>query len=193
MEPQEFGEVIQREAEAGGVDLATLAPGVEFKPEHHQQPHNLGSFTDPEDKHRIRKVEHEISRLMSLGLDYTFGGGRNCGSRPCPNGPGDCSWFASRLCDVLGVNLKNWLGSTYSLAEEGKAGKGRYFTLMIKNPPDPHEAHVVVEISHGPGTKVRHAECGGSDNPTFGNGPSWVHMDSGRLAEFPIHRHFHGL
>jgi len=94
---------------------------------------------------------------------------------------------------VLGVHLKNWLGSTYSLAEEGLEGRGKFFTLMIKNPPDPHEAHVILEISHGEGTRVRHAECGGSDNPTPGNGPAWVHMDSARLKEFPIHRHFKGF
>lgn len=141
----------------------------------------------------IRAVEREITRLQALDLDYVFGGGRNCGPRPCKNGPGDCSWFASRLCDVLGVDLKNWLGSTYSLAEEGHEGRGKFFTLMIKNPPDPHEAHVIVEVSHGKGTKVRHAECGGSDNPTIGNGPAWVHMTPERLKEFPIHRHFRGF
>lgn len=144
-------------------------------------------------RHAMRRGEREISRLMGLGLDYDFGGGRSCGSRPCPDGEGDCSWFASRVCDVIGVELKNWLGSTYSLAEEGIEGKGKFLTLMIKNPPDPHDAHVILELSHGKGTKVRHAECGGSDNPTPGNGPAWVNMSSARLAEFPIHRHFRGF
>jgi len=160
--------------------------------EHHRPNREWREATEHQ-RHAIRRVEREITRLSGLDLTYTFGGGRNCGTKPCPDGPGDCSWFASRLCDVLGVDLKEWLGSTYSLAEEGRSGKGKFLTLMIKNPPDPHEAHVIVEISHGPGTPVRHAECGGSDNPTPGNGPSWVHMTKERLAEFPIHRHFKGF
>jgi hypothetical protein len=207
MHPEEFANNLDREAsdlsvtDAGLVEISrelavpelALPDGFKFQPEHHGKVDHDKHFRDGETKGRIRRVEHEISRLMALDLTYTFGGGRNCGVRPCKNGPGDCSWFASRLCDVLGVDLDSWLGSTYSLANEGKPGKGRYFTLMIKNPPDPHEAHVIVEVSHGPGTKHRHAECGGSDNPTFGNGPAWVNMPASRLAEFPIHRHFQGL
>lgn len=159
----------------------------------HSIPNRQWHDASPEVRRAVRKAEKEITRLQSLDLDYVFGGGRNCGPRPCPNGPGDCSWFASYICQVLGVDLKNWLGSTYSLAEEGIPGKGKFFTLMIKNPPDPHEAHVILEISHGKGTKHRHAECGGSDNPTLGNGPAWVNMPQSRLDEFPIHRHFKGL
>lgn len=141
----------------------------------------------------VRKLEREITRLMGLELTYTFGGGRNCGPKACPNGPGDCSWFASRLCDVLGVDLKNSNGSTFSLADEGKAGKGKFFTLYIKNPPDPHEAHVIIGVSHGDGTRERFAQCGGRDNPTLGNGPAWFTPTKERLAEFPIRRHFKGF
>lgn len=159
----------------------------------HSKPNHEWVNASESVRHAMRSAEREVSRLMSLELDYSFGGGRNCGQYPCPNGPGDCSWFASHICRILGVTLKTWLGSTYSLAEEGVEGRGKFLTLMIKNPPDPHEAHVILELSHGEGTRKRHAECGGSDNPTPGNGPAWVNMDSARLAEFPIHRHFRGF
>jgi hypothetical protein len=146
--------------------------------------------------HRVRTGEREISRLAALGLYYGFGGGRNCGPHPCGDYSagqvgGDCSWLVLRTCYIMGLPIKNWLGSTYSLAEEGSEGKGKLFTIHVKNPPDPHEAHTIMEFHH-PGHD-RGAECGGSDNPHPRGGPSWFRPSAERIAEFPIKRHFKGF
>jgi hypothetical protein len=140
-------------------------------------------------KYRLRRAEKEVTRLAGLHLPYVFGGGH---VTPAPhNGPFDCSSFASHLAQVLGFDIPT--GTTYTLANVGDPGEGKYFTLHIKNPPDPHEAHVIVSFSHGPGTKLRWAQCGGRDNPTTGGGPTWFRPTKARIAEFPIKRHFKGF
>lgn len=154
---------------------------------------------------RIRRVEKAVSRLQRMRLIYVWGGARGSNAMVPPTSAGqgwsDCSGFAQYLCAVAGIELKNPVGSTWSLAEEGLIGKNDIFTLLIKNPP--HDEHVIVRLRKRPRpwhlgkTKYRWAECGGSDNPSAGGGPSWFTPGRGmgmspeqRVKEFNIHRHF---
>jgi hypothetical protein len=148
-------------------------------------------------RERVRAAEKDVTRLQRLGLSYAWGGGRDCGYDPCKDGPGDCSWFAGAIVNAMGVRLPFPASSlsTYSLAEAGLPGHGRYLTLYIKNVPGrPEESHVIV------GLRGRFAECGGSDNPHPGDGPGWFHPGElmgltvhQRLSEFTTRRHFHGF
>lgn len=156
----------------------------------------------PAVKRRIRRAEKEITRLQRLHLPYKLGGGRwwsGKRSGTTANGPGDCSWLAMHICDVLGVKLKNPAGNTVSLAEEGQEGTSDLFTLFIKNPPgNVEDEHVILRFRRrrtfgGLLPRYRWAECGGSDNPTPGGGPTWFRPTPERIAQFPIHRHFKGL
>lgn len=151
--------------------------------------HDL-KLLEPGAQAAIRRVEHCISWLESQDDFYVFGGGRVGGPNPHMDlhSSGDCSWMGLGLCHVLGVDLKNPIGSTYSAAEEGEPGRGKYFTLLIKNiAGQPDESHMFVEV------RGRHAECGGFDNPKPRGGPAWFKPSDQRLEEFPIHRHFPGL
>lgn len=155
---------------------------------------------------RIRRGETLTKRLQALGLIYSYGGGRVGGHIVKPERGTkwtDCSGFATYLLDAMGIKLKNDAGSTWSLAEEGKAGKGKNLTLFIKNGTALGDEHVIVRLRKRPRpwhfgkTKYRWVECGGSDNPTSGGGPAFFTPGKGmgltpeeRQKEFPIHRHF---
>ena len=147
----------------------------------------------------IRRGEREITRLKRLRLPYKLGGGRwwnGLRSGTTANGPGDCSWLAMHICDVLGIHLKDPAGNTVSLAQEGEEGTSPYFTLFIKNPPGEVEnEHIILRFRRrrrlfGLLPKFKWAECGGSDNPTASGGPAWFRPTEERMAEFPIQRHF---
>jgi hypothetical protein len=155
---------------------------------------------------------HGLIRLIAKGMAYAWGGGH---VTPANDGPGDCSWLASWL-------RQKWepispTGTTYTLAEEGLPGFGDILTLMIKNIPGrADESHVIErwelpkalidELKLGrwvvewkADTGILYSECGGSDNPTPGNGPSFFIPGEGmglsvaaRLAEFSEHRHPQG-
>lgn len=157
---------------------------------------------------RIRRVEKAVSRLQRMHLIYSYGGGRGSNTMipPTRSGQGwsDCSGLAQYLCAVADVHLKNAVGSTWSLAEEGEKGVSDNFTLFIKN--NPGDEHVIVRLRKRPKpwhfgqTKYRWAECGGTDNPSSGGGPSWFTPGKGmgmspeqRVKEFDIHRKFPGL
>lgn len=159
---------------------------------------------DPRVRHKIRRGEHNVTRLQKLHLPYSFGGGRNCGYPPCWNGPGDCSWFVGHEINCLGYKLPVPASnlSTFSLEDfhnldpdTFKLGHGKYVTIYVKDGNgDPHEAHTFIEF------RSRFAECGGSDNPSVLNGPSWFHPGKGmrltlkeRLDEFPHRFHIAGL
>jgi hypothetical protein len=101
----------------------------------------------------------------------------------------------------MGIKLRNDAGSTWSLAEEGEAGVGEFFTLFIKNAPG--DEHVICRLRQRPRpwhfgkTKFRWVECGGTDNPSSGGGPSFFTPGKGmgmapeeRIKEFNIHRRF---
>jgi hypothetical protein len=162
----------------------------------------------------------DLIALIAKGMAYAWGGGH---VTPANSGPGDCSWLASKMRQWFEPGTPT--GTTYTLAEEGLPGFGRVLTLMIKNIPgradeshvielwilendlvDKYELHRwVLPVSEVPvdppaGSSVLVSECGGSDNPTSGNGPSWVIPGEGmgltvqqRLAEFSIHRHPEGF
>lgn len=153
---------------------------------------------------KIRRVEKAITNLQKMGLLYLWGGARLNGhmTPPTTNGQGwtDCSGFVEYLLAV--ANISNHAGSTFSLATEGQEGRGEIFTLFIKNEPV-HDAHVIIRLRKRPRpwhfgkTRYRWAECGGSDNPRPGGGPSWFtpgakqgRRPEDRIAEFPIHRNF---
>lgn len=143
--------------------------------------------------------------LIGKGMAYLWGGGH---VTPADDGPGDCSWFASWLWQRFERALVT--GTTYTLADVGEEGLGRWFGLMIKNiAGEPDESHVIewwnISRQEAAELGIEHyrcadgffyTECGGSDNPTAGNGPTFFTPGEGmgltlqqRLAEFPIHRH----
>lgn len=157
---------------------------------------------------RVRRMEKAASRLQRMRLIYVWGGGRGTGAMSAPTTTGqgwsDCSGFAQYLCAVAGIELKNPVGSTWSLADEGQPGVSTVFTLFIKNPPG--DEHVICRMRKRPRpwhfgkTKYRWVQCGGSDNPSSGGGPSWFTPGKGmgltpeqRIKEFPIRRHFEVL
>lgn len=157
---------------------------------------------------RIRRVEKAVSNLQRMHLIYSYGGGRGSNGMIPPTRAGqgwsDCSGLAQYLCAVGDVHLKNPVGSTWSLAEEGDKGVSDNFTLFIKN--NPGDEHVIVRLRKRPRlwhfgkTKYRWAECGGTDNPSAGGGPSWFTpgkrmgmAPEQRIKEFPIHRKFREL
>lgn len=151
-------------------------------------------------KKRIRRIEKAISTAARRGLIYSYGGGRGSTHMTNPPSSGswtDCSGLAMWLCQVGDIRLKNYVGSTWSLAEEGEAGTSPNFTLFIKN--NPGDEHVIIRLRRRGALRrrllgdFRWAECGGSDNPKSGGGPSWFRPSDSRIAEFPIHRHFKGL
>lgn len=153
---------------------------------------------------RLRRGETLTKRLMRLNLIYSYGGGRVAGHIVAPVAGEkwtDCSGFATYLLDAMGIKLKNDAGSTWSLAEEGEAGVGEFFTLFIKNAAG--DEHVICRMRKRPRpwhfgkTKYRWVECGGTDNSSAGGGPCFFTPGSGmgltpeqRVAEFPIHRKF---
>jgi len=162
----------------------------------------------------------DLIHLISKGMAYAWGGGH---VTPADEGPGDCSWLASRNVQHFDPSIPT--GTTYTLAEAGEPGFGSQLTLMIKNIPGrADESHVIElwELTHEliaglklqkwvigtevlghaarPGNAFLVSECGGSDNPTSGNGPSFVIPGQGmgltveqRLAEFTVHRHVKGF
>jgi len=150
-------------------------------------------------------MEKAASRLQRMRLIYLWGGARHGGAMIPPSSAGqgwsDCSGLAQYLCAVAGINLKSPTGSTWSLAGEGQKGTSTVFTLFIKNPPG--DEHVICRMRKRPRpwhfgkTKYRWVQCGGSDNPSSGGGPSWFTPGRGmglspeqRIKEFPIHRNF---
>lgn len=155
---------------------------------------------------RLRRGETLTKRLMGERLIYSYGGGRVGGHITQPVAGQkwtDCSGFATYLLDAMGVKLKNDAGSTWSLAEEGEAGVGEFFTLFIKNASALGDEHVICRMRKRPRpwhfgkTKFRWVECGGTDNTTPGGGPCFFTPGVGmgltpeqRTAEFPIRRHF---
>lgn len=132
----------------------------------------------------MRRVLAEIQRVHNQNLSYAWGGSHN---EAIVHGDDyDCSSWASHLCQM--ANLKVSTATTYGLAGAGKAGEGKWLTLYIKNPPNPHDAHVIVRVFDG--HRYRWTECGGSDNPRPKGGPCWFTPSPARIAQFPIHRHF---
>ena len=147
----------------------------------------------------VRHAEREIKRLELLYGAYDLGGGRRCGDQFCnfKNGlyegkyVGDCSWLQGLTCEMLGIKLSTppsltWTGSLY---KEGKAGKGKLYTLFVKDPEDT-EGHSIGCFHHH--LKDRWFECGGSDNPHPNNGVTFWKPTAERIAEFPYRRHFEG-
>lgn len=156
-------------------------------------------------KVRIRRLEEAVGRLARMRLIYLWGGARGSGAMipPTHKGQGwsDCSGFVQYILAVAGIKLSNPVGSTWSLAEEGSHGEGDLLTLFIKNPPG--DEHVIVRHRKRPRpwhfgkTRYRWSQCGGSDNPQPGGGPSWFipgftlgWRPENRIREFPIKRNF---
>lgn len=146
----------------------------------------------------IRKVEKGAKMVSRRSLIYVYGGGRGATrmmNPPKQGGWTDCSGYAQWLCQIAGIPLKNYVGSTWSLAEEGYEGESPWFTLFIKNNPGRDE-HVIIRlrrkwsITRKMFGEHRWIECGGSDNPTLGSGPAWFHPTPERVREFYIHRAF---
>lgn len=132
----------------------------------------------------------EQNRLAGLHQPYVWGGGH---VTPANSGPGDCSWNASRICQIALPGMAT--GTTFTLASDAhlKDGLGEFFDLHIKNVPA-SDAHVIMRFSgkcFDDGFE-RWCETGGRDN-TGAGGPCWFHPTASRIAEFPIKRHIPGL
>lgn len=155
----------------------------------------------------VRRIEKLVTKLSHMDLPYVYGGGRADGkhvSAPV-NGKGwtDCSGCAMYVLWKVGIKLKNYVGSTWSLAEEGHPGESRFLTLYIKNNPAGHDEHIIVRMRKRPKPwhfgrpRYRYWECGGSDNPSSDGSPRWfipgLKMGlswKSRVAQFYIHRNF---
>lgn len=154
---------------------------------------------------RIHEGEMLCTHLSKLGLSYLWGGARSCGKFMCKPVKGkawtDCSGCAQYVLEKIGIKLKDYVGSTFSLAEEGHPGWSDYLTLCIKNTPG--DEHIIIRWRKRPKPwhfgrpRFRYFECGGSDNPSAGDGPSWfipgLKMGLGwkkRVREFYIIRNF---
>lgn len=150
---------------------------------------------------KSRRIEKAVSKLQRMSLIYNWGGARVGGRIVPPAGRGlpwtDCSGLGLYLAAVGDIHTKDGAGSTWSMAEEGEPGTSDYFTWFIKNPPG--DEHVIIRLRKRPRPwhrgepRYRWCECGGSDNPSAGGGPHWIKPTAARIAEFPIHRHFHSL
>lgn len=151
----------------------------------------------------LRRAEKAITNLSRMNLVYSLGGAR-AGAKEhngvnSPSGNGlpwtDCSGFALYIMSIVGIKAHNPGGWTGTLVEEGYEGESQYFTLYLKEPQQT-EGHVIVRLRKRPKwwhlgkPKYRWAECGGRDNPTAGDGPTWFRPTKSRIAEFPYHRHF---
>lgn len=102
---------------------------------------------------RLRRGETLTKRLMRMNLIYSYGGGRVGGHITTPVAGQkwtDCSGFATYLLDAMGIKLRNDAGSTWSLAEEGEAGVGEFFTLFIKNGTALGDEHVICRMRKRP-------------------------------------------
>lgn len=180
---------------------ATKAPAKATKPRTHKGKNSTGKAGAMT---RVRRMEEMAKHLSTLGLYYSYGGGREDGRivDPVKGKPWtDCSGGATYLLDIGGVKLRNGAGSTWSLAQEGSEGVGANFTLFIKN--DPGDEHVICRFRlrpkpwHSGEPRHRWWEVGGTDNRHPQGGPSFFTPGAGmgltiaqRVAEFPIHRHF---
>lgn len=154
----------------------------------------------------VRLIEQEGKRLSKMGLSYLWGGARTCGAFMCAPIKGkpwtDCSGCAQWLLKLAGIKIKNYVGSTFTLAEEGHPGWSDYLTMCIKNDPA-SDAHIIFRLRKRPKPwhfgrpRFRYFECGGSDNPSSGDGPSYFTpgLKMGlfwkkRVREFYIQRNF---
>ncbi len=158
---------------------------------------------------RIRRVEKTVSRYQRLKLIYQRGGARiyspvqriiHAVAAGVPWS--DCSGWGLLLAAVADVPLKDPAGWTGTAVQEGEAGESEYFTFFIKDPYEHEgEGHMIVRLRHHPrwrrllglAAKWRWTECGGSDNPQAGGGPTWFKPTDARIAEFPYRRRFPGL
>lgn len=158
-------------------------------------------YSNAQKRRTIRKIEKAAKLVSRRDLRYAYGGGRGATrmTEPPLSGPWtDCSGFFMWLCQKAGVHLKNYVGSTRSLAEEGMAGTSPWFTAFIKNNPGGDE-HIIIRLrrkwlaSRLLFGEFRWVECGGSDNPSLLEGPTFFHPTPERIAEFPIRRYFKEL
>lgn len=138
----------------------------------------------------ISAMLSELGRLIARDDPYVWGGGH---VTPANEGPGDCSWLASRLAQIAVPGMAT--GTTFTLATDSHLadGEGDFFTLHIVNSPA-SEAHVIEEWSGKcfADGQARWSECGGSDNTRRG-GACWFSPDFARIAHFPIRKHIPGL
>lgn len=154
---------------------------------------------------RIRRLEKAVKRLQRMHLFYKWGGARFGARITSPQRKfedwTDCSGFIFWCLAILGVHWPDSIiMSTVGLETLGVEGESDYFTIYVKSD------HTIARLRKRPRPwhrgqpHYRYIECGGSDNPTSGDGPcyfipgrkmgiSW----QARLAEFPVRRCFPGL
>jgi hypothetical protein len=175
-----------------------------------------GATIPPAKLHRQRRGERCISHLAAMDLDYLRGGARVRGRDgheliAPPAGPRrgwtDCSGGVFYVCSVMGLPVaaevaklggEIWTGT---LSQVGEEGYSDLLTILLKYPFEEvaDEGHCILRLRRDPRwhedhsiPRFRHAEVGGSDNPSPGGGMSWIRPTPGRLAEFTHARHFPG-
>lgn len=160
----------------------------------------------------IRRGETAAKRLSRMGLQYALGGARIAGGKIAAPWAKfikwtDCSGLAFYLLDVMNIEYpSDIIMSTAGLVTLGVEGESDYFTMYIKHPDSTTEGHVIMRFRKRPKPwhlgipRYRWVECGGSDNPKPGGGPTYFIPGRGmgltwkqRIAEFPYHRCFPGL
>lgn len=141
----------------------------------------------------VERYLAEAKRLSKLLEPYVWGGSHGSSPTP-PNGPFDCSSYASHLDQTVVQDVETT--TTFSMETNAKAGahglemgEGQFITHHICNSPA-SDAHVITSIRiHG---KLWWTECGGSDNTERG-GPCFFNPSAARIAHFPIKCHPKGL
>jgi hypothetical protein len=159
-----------------------------------------GLYSNRQKRKIIRRIEKGAKEVSRRNLDYGWGGARDFVRNRMIDPPAagkwtDCSGYAQWLCQKAGLPLKNFVGSTWSLAEEGVAGESPWFTMFIKNNGG-MDQHIILRLRRKWSVtrkvfgEFRWVECGGSDNPDLSGGPAFFHPTPSRVAQFYIHRRF---
>lgn len=173
----------------------------------------MSTLTHDQKMVKQRRMEHAVGRLQAKDLIYDLGGARFAGRITSPIGDGtawtDCSGFAVFLIQVGGFPTGHlfpdgvlWTGS---IADNLPKGVSDYLTFFLKEPHET-EGHVIIRLRQRPKPfhkgvpHYRWAECGGSDNPHPGGGPTWLTPGRAmglsiaeRVGEFDYHRCIEGF
>lgn len=143
--------------------------------------------------HLVERFLDEAIRDTKLGLHYLWGGGHLPGDPAAhPNGPWDCSGWALHLLATVvehvngsGMNTIGFMNAARSKSNGLEEGEGRWITFYVK------DDHMVTRVVFR--GRTYWMQCGGSDNPKPGDGPTFWHPTPERIREFTFHCHPKGL
>lgn len=143
--------------------------------------------------HLVTRFLDEAIRDTKLGLHYLWGGGHLPGDPAAhPNGPWDCSGWALHLLSVVvegvngaGMNTIGFMNAARAETNGLEQGEGRWITFFVK------DDHMVTRVVFN--GRTYWMECGGSDNPKAGDGPTFWTPTPERIRQFNFHCHPKGL